>query len=68
MRENKHYNYVLSFCDWAMGKMSESCYDNSHQEQCVEKMYGAKMSSMLHFTHEEYKVRVHSICQIDWLN
>ncbi len=28
--ENKHANYILSFCDWAMGTMSESCYDNPH--------------------------------------
>jgi hypothetical protein len=31
MIENQYANYVLSFYDWAMGKMSESCYNNSHQ-------------------------------------
>jgi hypothetical protein len=36
--ENKCANCVLSFCNWAMGTMSESCYDNPHQEQCVEKI------------------------------
>ncbi len=63
MSENQCANYVLSFCDWAMGTMSESCYANPHQEQCVGKMCGAKMSNMLHWC----EVRVHSICQIDWL-
>jgi hypothetical protein len=36
--ENQRANYVLSFCDWAMGKMSESCNDNPHEEWCVGKM------------------------------
>ncbi len=62
--ENKHANYVSSFCNWAMGTMSESCYDNPHHERCVVKMCGAKMS---HCKHERCKVRVHNICQIDWL-
>ena len=65
--ENKPTNYVLSFCDWAMGKMSESCYDNPLQERCVGKMCGAKMSKVLHCAHKRCKVRVHNICQIDWL-
>jgi hypothetical protein len=67
MSENQRANYVLSFCDWAMGKMSESCYKNPHQELCEEKIFGAKMSKMLHCAHKGCKVRVHSICQIDWL-
>ncbi len=62
--ENKHANYVLSFCNWAMGTMSESCYHNPHQERCVEKMCGAKTS---HCKHKGCEVRVHNICQIDWL-
>ncbi len=62
--ENKHANYVLSFCKWAMGTMSECCYNNLHHERCVRKMYGAKMS---HCKHKGCKVRVHNICQIDWL-
>ncbi len=62
--ENKPTNYVLSFCDWAMGTMSESCYDNLHQEWCAGKMCGAKMSQC---KHKGCKVRVHNICQIDWL-
>jgi hypothetical protein len=64
MSENKRANYVSSFYNWAMGTMSESCYNNPHQEWCVGKMRGAKM---LHCKHEGCKVRVHSICQIDWL-
>jgi hypothetical protein len=40
--ENKCANYVLSFCDWAMGTMTESCYDNPHQEWCVGKLCCAK--------------------------
>jgi hypothetical protein len=35
--EIKRANYVLSFCNWAMGTMSESCYNNPHQERCVGK-------------------------------
>ncbi len=62
--ENKCANYVLSFCDWAKGIMSESCYNNPHQERCVGKMCGAKMS---HSIHEGCEVRVHRFCQIDWL-
>ncbi len=62
--ENKRANYVLSFCDWAMGTMSESCYDNPHQERCAGKMCGAKMP---HCKHEGCEVRVHNVCQIDWL-
>ncbi len=61
---NQCANYVSSFCNWAMGTMSESCYDNPLQEWCVGKMCGAKM---LHCKHKGCKVRVHSICQIDWL-
>jgi hypothetical protein len=67
MSENQCANYVLSFCNWAMGKTSESCYNNPHQERCVEKMCGAKMSKILHCAHKGCEVRVHSICQIDWL-
>jgi hypothetical protein len=67
MSENQCVNYVLSFCDWAMGKISESCFNRPHQERCVGKMCGAKMSKMLHCAQEGCKVRVHSICRIDWL-
>ncbi len=67
MSENKRANYVLSFCDWAMGTMSESCYDNPHQERCVGIMCDVKVSKMLHCAHKGCKVRVHNICQIDWL-
>jgi hypothetical protein len=62
--EIKCANYIVSFCNWAMGTMSESCYDNPHQVRCVGKMCHAKMS---HCKHEGCKVRVHNICQIDWL-
>ncbi len=64
MSGNKHANYVLSFWKWAMGTMSEICYNNPHQERCVGKMCGSKM---LDWEHKGCKVRVHSICQIDWL-
>ena len=64
MSEKQCASYVLSFCNWAMGTMSESCYNYPHQEQHVGKMCGAKM---LHCKHEGCEVRVHSICQIDWL-
>jgi hypothetical protein len=62
--ENKRANHVLSFCDWAMGTMSENCYNNPHQERCVGKMCGAKNVTC---KHKGCKVRVHNICQIDWL-
>ncbi len=42
MSENCCANYVLSFCDWAMGTTSERCYNNPHHEWCVGKMCGAK--------------------------
>ncbi len=48
MSENQHANYVLSFCDWAMGKMSESCYNYPHQEWCEGKVCDASMSKILH--------------------
>jgi hypothetical protein len=64
MSENQCANYFLSFCDWAMSTQSENCYDNPHQERCVGKMCGAKM---FHCKYEGCKVRVHRICQIDWL-
>ncbi len=47
-----------------MGTLSESVYNNPHQERCVGKMCGAKMS---HCKQEECKVRVHNICQMYWL-
>jgi hypothetical protein len=50
-----------------MGTMSESCYNNPYQEQCVGIMCDVKMSKMLHCAQEGCKVRVHNICQIDWL-
>ncbi len=37
-------NYVLSFCNWAMGTMSENVYNNPHQELCVGRMLGGSLS------------------------
>ncbi len=65
--EIKRANYALSFCNWAMGTMSESCYNNPHQEQCVGRLWGGSLSKMLHCTHKGCKVKVHRFCQIDWL-
>jgi hypothetical protein len=64
MSENQHADYFLFFCNWAMGTRSENCYDKPHQKRCVGKLCGAKM---LHWEHKGCKVRVHIICQIDWL-
>ncbi len=65
--EIKRTNYVFSFCNWAMGTTLESCYNNSHQEQCVGRMWGGSLSKMLNCAHKGCKVKVHRLCQIDWL-
>ncbi len=61
-------NYIISFCNWAMGLMSEGIYNTPHQERCVGRMFGANMSKMLHCAHKGCEVRVHRFCQIDWLH
>ncbi len=66
--EIKLANYVLSFCNWAMGAMSESCYSNPHQEWCVGRMLVVSLSKMIHCAHKGCKVKVHRFCQIDWLH
>jgi hypothetical protein len=58
----------LSFCDWAMGSMSEGIYNTPHQEWCVARTMGRNMSKMLPCTHKGCTVRVHRFCQIDWLH
>ncbi len=57
--------YVLSFCNWTMGMMSENIYNNPHQERCVGRMLGGSLSKMLHCAHKGCKVKVHRFCQID---
>jgi hypothetical protein len=66
--EIKIANYVLSFCDGAMGTMSEGVYNNPDQEQHVGRVLGGSLSKMLHSTHKGCKVKVHRFCQIDWLH
>jgi hypothetical protein len=61
-------NFVLSFCDWAMGTMSENIYNSPNQERHVGRMLGGKLSKMLYCAHEGCKVKVHRFCQIDWLD
>jgi hypothetical protein len=60
-------NFVLSFCDWAMDSMSECIYNTPHQERCVVRSLGGNISKMLPCAHEGCTVRVHKMCQIDWL-
>ncbi len=36
--------YILSFCYWAMGLMSEGIYSTPHQEWCVARTMGRNMS------------------------
>jgi hypothetical protein len=44
--------YFLSFCNWAMGLMSEGIYNIPHQECCVARLVGGSISEMLPCTHE----------------
>ncbi len=60
--------YFLSFCDWAIGSMSEGIYNTPHQEQCVARTMGRNMSKLLPCANEGCTVRVHRFCQIDWLH
>jgi hypothetical protein len=61
--------YFLSFCDWAMGLMSEDIYNTPHQEWCVARGLGGSISEMLPCAHKGCTVRVHRLCQIDcWLH
>jgi hypothetical protein len=60
--------YFLSFCNWAMGLMSESIYNTSHQERCVARGSGGSISEMLPCAHKGCTMRVHRLCQIDWLH
>jgi hypothetical protein len=59
--------YFLSFCNWAMDSMSECKYNTPHQERYVARGSGGSISEMLSCAHEGYTVRVHRLCQIDWL-
>jgi hypothetical protein len=61
-------NLVLSFCDCAMDLMSEGIYNTPHQEQCVARSWGGNISKMLPCAHKGCTVRVHKLCQIDWLH
>jgi hypothetical protein len=58
----------LSFCDWAIGLMSEGIFNTPHQERCVARTMGRNMSNMLPCTHKGCTMRVHRFCQIDWLH
>ncbi len=60
--------YFLSFCDWAMGSMSEDIYNTPNQEWCVARLLGGNISEMLPCTHEGCTVRVNRFCQTDWLH
>jgi hypothetical protein len=53
--EIKLANYFLSFCNWAMGLMSEGIYNTPHQVRCVGRMLGGDMSKMLYCTHKRCK-------------
>jgi hypothetical protein len=60
--------YFLSCCNWAMGLMLESIYNTPHQERCVARGLGGSISEMLPCAHKGCMVRVHRLCQIDWLH
>ncbi len=60
--------YFLSFCNWAMGLMSEGIYNTPNQEQCVARTLGRFMSKNLPCAHKGCTMRVHKFCQIDWLH
>jgi hypothetical protein len=60
--------YLLSFCDWAMGSMSEGIYNTPHQEWWVARGSRGSISEMLPCAHKGCTVRVHRLCQIDWLH
>jgi hypothetical protein len=51
--------YFLSFCDWAMGLMSEGIYNTPNQERCVSRSLGGNISEMLPCAHKGCTVRVH---------
>jgi hypothetical protein len=51
-----------------MGLMSESIDNIPHQERCVARGSGGSISEMLPCAHEGCTVRVHRLCQIDWLH
>jgi hypothetical protein len=59
---------ILSFCNWAMGLMSEGIYNTLHQEWCVARGLGGSKSEMIPCAQEGCTVRVHRLCQIDWLH
>jgi hypothetical protein len=61
-------NFVLSFCNWAIDLMSKGIYNTSYQERCVARLWGGNISKMLPCAHEGCTVRVHKLCQIDWLH
>jgi hypothetical protein len=46
--------HILSFCNWAMGLMSEGIYNTPHQEWCVTRTLGRNMSKMLPCAHKGY--------------
>ncbi len=51
-----------------MGLMSEGIYNTPHQERCVARGLGECISEMLPCAHKQCTVRVHRLCQIDWLH
>ncbi len=64
----RNAKYFLSFCNWAMGLMSEGIYNTPHQERCVARLSDGNISEMLPCAQEGCTVRVHRLCQIDWLH
>ncbi len=51
-----------------MGLMSEGIYNTPHQEWCVARGSGESTSEMLPCAHKGCTVRVHRLCQTDWLH
>jgi hypothetical protein len=60
----RNAKYFLTFCDWAMGLMSESIYNTLHQERCVARGLGGSISKILPCAHNGCTVRVHRLCKL----
>jgi hypothetical protein len=53
-----------TFCDWAMGTMSDTGINNRHKERCKCHSYHIQLRQC---EHEGCNKRVHQLCQEDWL-
>jgi hypothetical protein len=47
--------YFVSFCNWAMGSMSESIYNTPHQERCVARGSGESIRNVTLHTQRMHR-------------